>query len=92
MKIIPASFENTIPSKAQIYIKPEWAQPHQLAKYFGVSRMTLYRYIEEMKVRPEFKRTVVKLNQRLVLVHIKSFEKFIIDYKKYEGERLNDGE
>lgn len=68
---------NVVLNNSLIVTEPLYAQPHALGKIFGLSRTTVWRFITEMESCAEYKNASISLNNRLKLIKIKDFEKFL---------------
>lgn len=60
----------------------KWVQPCHLVKMYGLSRTTIYRHMQKMRLQQKYKDSIRRVTKVSTLVNLKDFDKYLSEQSK----------
>lgn len=69
--------DNTVMKPEHIITKPVFINKTAAAELFGVSKSTIYRWMQEVESDPKWKNLSIRPSATVTLIHVETMEEFL---------------
>lgn len=69
--------DNTVMKPEHIIAKPVFINKTAAAELFGVSKSTIYRWMQEVESDPKWKNLSIRPSATVTLIHVETMEEFL---------------
>lgn len=69
--------DNTVMKAEQVNTRPVFINKTAAAELFGVSKSTIYRWMQEVESDPKWKNLSIRPSATVTLIHVETMEEFL---------------